>query len=67
VVGLIGVFLVQAAWQAQPSEAQGLGSTLQEIVQQPAGPWLLAIVAIGLIAYGIFMAFMGRYRKLNVS
>jgi hypothetical protein len=67
VVGLIGLFLVQAAWQAQPSEAEGLGSTLQEIIQQPFGPWLLAVVAIGLIAYGIYMAFMGRYRNLNLS
>jgi hypothetical protein len=67
VVGLIGIFLIQAAWQAQPQEAQGLGSTLQEIVQQPFGPWLLGIVAIGLIAYGVFMGFMARYRKLNFS
>ncbi len=67
VFGLIGIFLMQAAWQAQPSEAESLGSTLQELVQQPAGPWLLGIVAIGLIAYGVYMAFMGRYRKFNLS
>jgi hypothetical protein len=67
VVGMIGVFLIQAAWQADPQEAKGLGSTLQELIQQPAGPWLLGIVAIGLVAYGIYMFFMGRYRKLNLS
>jgi uncharacterized membrane protein len=58
---------MQAAWQADPNEAKGLGSALQEIIQQPFGPWLLAAVAIGLIAYGVFMGFMGRYRKLNLS
>jgi hypothetical protein len=66
VVGMIGAFLLQAAWQAQPSEAKGLGSTLQELVQQPFGPWLLGIVAIGLIAYGVFMGFMARYRRFNL-
>lgn len=67
VIGLIGVFLMQAAWQAQPSEAKGLGATLQEIAQQPYGPWLMGIVALGLIAYGIFMGFMARYRKMDLS
>ncbi len=67
VVGMIGAFLIQAAWQAQPSEAKGLGSALQELVQQPFGPWLLGIVAIGLIAYGVFMGFMARYRRFNLS
>lgn len=67
VLGLIGIFFVQAAWQADPNEAKGLGSALQEIIQQPFGPWLLAAVAIGLIAYGVFMGFMGRYRKINLS
>jgi hypothetical protein len=66
VVGMIGAFLLQAAWQAQPSEAKGLGSSLQELVQQPFGPWLLGIVAIGLIAYGVFMGFMARYRRFNL-
>jgi hypothetical protein len=67
VLGLIGLFLIQAALQTNPNQAKGLGSTLQELAQQPAGPWLLGIVAIGLIAYGIFMAFLGRYRRINVS
>jgi hypothetical protein len=35
-------------------------------VQQPFGPWLLGIVAIGLIAYGVFMGFMARYRRFNL-
>jgi hypothetical protein len=67
VLGLIGLFLIQAALQTNPNQAKGLGSTLQEIAQQPFGVWLLGITAIGLIAYGIFMAFLGRYRRINLS
>jgi hypothetical protein len=67
VLGLIGIFLIQAALQANPNQAKGLGSTLQELTQHPAGPWLLGVVAIGLVAYGVFMAFMGRYRRMNLS
>ncbi len=67
VLGLIGLFLVQAALQANPNQAKGLGSTLQEIAQQPAGAWLLGITSIGLIAYGIFMGFLGRYRRINLD
>jgi hypothetical protein len=67
VLGLIGLFLIQAALQTNPNQAKGLGSTLQEIAQQPFGVWLLGITAVGLIAYGIFMAFLGRYRRINLS
>lgn len=67
VLGLIGLFLIQAALETNPNQARGLGRTLQEVAEQPAGPWLLGIVAIGLIAYGIFMAFLGRYRRIHLS
>lgn len=67
VFGIIGGFLIQAAYQSDPSEARGLGSALQTLAQQPFGPWLLGIVAIGLIAYGIFMGVMARYRRIQVS
>jgi hypothetical protein len=66
VLGLIGIFVIQAAWQADPNEAAGLGQSLAELAQQPFGPWLLGLVALGLIAYGVFMIMMGRYRHINV-
>lgn len=62
VLAMIGGFFIQAAWQAQPGEARGLGGALAELAQQPFGPWLLGIVALGLIAYGIYMGVLARYR-----
>lgn len=59
---IIGGFLIQAAWQTDPQEAKGLGAAFQVVAQQPYGPWLLAIVALGFVAFGISRFFMARYR-----
>jgi hypothetical protein len=61
---MIGIFFIVAAYQAQPQEAEGLAQVLQTLVQQPFGPWLLGIVALGLVAYGIFMVIQARYRRM---
>jgi hypothetical protein len=65
VLALIGGFLVQAAVQYQPSEARGLGGALRSLLDQPYGPWLLAIVAIGLVAHGIYNFILARYRRIQ--
>ncbi len=67
VFSVIGFFLIQAARQYDPSEVRGLGEALQVLAQQPYGAWILGIVAIGLIAYGMFMIIQGRYRRLNTN
>jgi hypothetical protein len=67
VFGIIGGFLIIAAIQAQPQEARGLGGALQTLVQQLYGPWLLGIVAIGLVAYGLFMFVLARYRRMVMT
>ena len=65
VFGVIGVFLVQAALQSDPDEARGLGGALQTLARQPLGPYILGAVAIGLVAYGVFMFVMARYREIE--
>lgn len=62
---IIGFFLIQAARQSDPSEVRGLGEALQVLAQQPYGPWLLGIVAVGLVAYGIYMVIQARYRRID--
>jgi len=63
---LIGGFVVQAARRADPREAKGLGEALAVLAQQPYGAWLLGIVALGLIAYGIFCGSQAVYRRVPV-
>ena len=61
---IIGFFLLQAARQSDASEVRGLDGVLQSLAQQPYGPWLLGIVALGLLAYGIHMAVQARYIRI---
>ena len=65
VFGVIGVFLVRAALQTDPDRARGLGGALETLARQPLGPYLLGTVAVGLVAYGVFMFVMARYRRIQ--
>ncbi|NJR25037.1 MAG: DUF1206 domain-containing protein [Richelia sp. CSU_2_1] len=64
VFAIIGIFLIQAAKQSDASQAKGFGEALAILAQQPFGPWLLGIVALGLIAYGIYSLVEARYRQI---
>jgi hypothetical protein len=63
---IIGALLLVAAVHARSDEAQGLGGALGALAQQPFGPWLLGIVASGLLVYGVFMMLKARYGRLVV-
>lgn len=65
VFAIIGIFLVQAAIRSNPDKAKGLGDALAALAQQPFGPWLLGLVALGLIAYSIYSLVEARYRRLQ--
>ena len=65
IFGIAGVFLIVAAIQSDPSETRGLGGVLQTLSEQPYGPWLLGVVALGLIAYAVHCAVQSRYRKVQ--
>jgi Domain of Unknown Function (DUF1206) len=59
-----GVFLVVAAVDAQPGQAKGVDSALRSLAMTPAGPWLLVIIAVGLIMFGLFSACEARWYKV---
>jgi hypothetical protein len=65
VFALIGSALVMAAVRANPYEAKGLGETLARIRGWSFGWVLLAIVAIGFIAYGVYQLVEARYRRIH--
>lgn len=62
---IVGFFLVIAAVKHNPGDAKGLDAALSELLQQPFGPWLLAIVALGLLAYGGYSFAEARYRRVG--
>lgn len=65
VFGIIGIFIMVAAIQLDGTQARGLGGALASLAQQPFGPWILGIVAFGLIAYGIYSVIEARYRHIT--
>ena len=67
VFGIIGVFLVIAARHANPAQARGVGGALHTLRQQPYGAALLAVVALGLIAYGCYQFILARYRRIEAA
>lgn len=64
VFGVIGFFLVRAAYQYDPREAVGLDGALAEILRRDYGDTLLGIVASGLFAYGLYCFVEARYREV---
>ncbi|MEG4006503.1 DUF1206 domain-containing protein [Microcoleus sp. Pol11C1] len=61
---IIGFFFIQAARLSDASQTKGLGEVLAIVAQQPFSPVILALVPLGLIAYGIYSVIEARYRRI---
>jgi hypothetical protein len=64
VFSLTGIFLIKAAMDYNPNEAGGISDALRALEATPLGPWLLAVVAIGLAAYGGYMLIEAKYHRI---
>ena len=62
--GLVGLFLLRAAWEYDAKEARGLDGALLELSQQPYGGFLLGAVGVGLFAYALYCLVQARYRRI---
>jgi hypothetical protein len=67
VFAIIGIFLIQAALRARAEEARGLSGALLALEQRPYGPYVLGAVALGLVAYGLYMFVEARYRRMRIE
>jgi len=59
-----GAFAVRAAVAYEPDRAKGLDDTLRSFARTPLGPWLLALVAAGLVLFGVFSFVLARLRRV---
>ncbi|MFF1360629.1 DUF1206 domain-containing protein [Streptomyces sp. NPDC058297] len=59
-----GTFAIAAAVQHKPGKAKGMDNTLRFFADVPAGRWVLALIALGLMAFGVFSWANARWRKL---
>lgn len=64
VFGLIGYGVAKAAIDYDPDAAIGLDGALRQLQDASYGPWLLGLVAAGLICFAAYAAFDARYRKV---
>lgn len=65
VFGLIGLFIVMAAFTANSQQVKGFDSTLTAILQQPYGRWLLGAIALGLVSLGVYSLFLAVLFRLK--
>lgn len=61
-----GVFLVKAGLHARASEATGLGGALDVLARQPLGEPMLAVLGLGLMAFGVFAVAEGALRPITI-
>ena len=64
---MIGFFVVQAAHQSNPQKVRGLDGALYTLTQQPFGKVLLTLMALGLVAYAVYLLLQARYRRIKFS
>jgi hypothetical protein len=62
---LVGMFLFMAAYHHDPSQAKGIDGVLSALLRQPYGAWLLGVVALGLVAFGIYSAMSGIWLRFK--
>jgi hypothetical protein len=64
VFGLVGVFLIKAAIDPNSNKAVGLDGALAKLAHASYGPFLLGLVAAGLVAFGVYSLTDARYRRI---
>ena len=64
-IATLGLFLVRAAIQHDPSEAAGSRESMLELARAVEGRWLLMLIAAGLIAYAVDQAVHARCRRIR--
>jgi Domain of Unknown Function (DUF1206) len=64
VFATVGVFLAVAAVEAKPGKAKGIDSALITLAKTPLGPWLLGLIAVGLVLFGAYSCCEARWRQV---
>jgi Domain of Unknown Function (DUF1206) len=62
--GIVGVLIFDAALIDNSARSRGLDGALHALIGQPFGQWLLALVAVGFAAFGVYCFWQARYRKI---
>ena len=58
---IVGGLFIYAAIEHEPKKSGGLDEALRTVLEQPFGPVLLGIIAIGIGCYGLFCFARARH------
>jgi Domain of Unknown Function (DUF1206) len=61
----LDVFLLKAAVLSSAKQAKGLDAVFRSVASSAYGSWLLAMLASGLLCYGLYCLLEARYRDLT--
>ncbi|MCI4065359.1 DUF1206 domain-containing protein [Micromonospora sp. R77] len=64
VFAVAGVLIIVAAVKYDPEKARGLDAALRTMRDQPWGPVILALMALGIAAFGVYCFLQSRYRRV---
>ncbi|CAN5654731.1 hypothetical protein BH24ACT4_BH24ACT4_06020 [soil metagenome] len=62
---LLGGFVVKAALEHQPDDSRGIDGALRELSGGGPGRALLAVIAVGVVCYGLWTAIEARCRQTD--
>ena len=65
VFGMIGVLLARAVRTHDASQARGINQAMAELFSWGRIPF--AVIAAGLVAYGLYQLINARYRRISVA
>ena len=65
IIVVLGMFLVKAALERDPSEVHGTRQSILELSNAVSGRWMLAAIGAGLIAYAIDQVLHARCRRIR--
>jgi len=63
-IGIVGILVIAAALTNDPSKSTGLDGALTSLVALPFGAVVLIVIAIGLIAYGLYCFVRSWFARL---
>lgn len=64
---IVAWFFINAAWHGSQQQSAGIAEALNSLREAPFGPWLFAVTAAGLFAFGIYSLIEARYRRISLS
>lgn len=61
--GVIAVLVARAALEHDPQQKAGLDQAIVRFRDEPVGPWLIVVVAVGLASYGAYQLVRAWYLR----